>query len=73
MTPQSMVIGLHHLSRDSWTNIHPLSQTAVAGSCSYVCFEHGQSVAQNPTLTVKGQPMKISPGNFSKIVSELQP
>lgn len=43
-------IGLHNLSQGSWTNVHPFSQAAVAGSCSYACFEQGQSVAQNEGL-----------------------
>lgn len=65
-------INLHNLSWDSWTNVHPLSQAAVAEFCSYVYFEQGQSVAQNLTLTGKEQPVNLSPGHLSKIVSDLQ-
>lgn len=55
--PQTMVrSALHNILQDAWTDVHALGQTAVAGSCSYECFEQGQSVAENLTLTGKGQP-----------------
>lgn len=65
-------MGLNNISWDSCTNVYPLSQTAIAGPCSCVSFEQGHSVAQNLTLTGKRKPKNLSPGNLSKIVSELQ-
>lgn len=61
--------GLHNLSGQL---DKCLCLTAVAGSSSSVCFEQGQAVAQNLTLTGKGQPMNLSLGNVNKIASGLQ-
>lgn len=62
-------IGLHNLSEQL---DKCLCLTAGAGSCSNVCSEQGQAVAQNLTSTGKGQPINLNLGNMNEIASGLQ-
>lgn len=62
-------IGLHNLSGQL---DKCLCLTEGAGSCSNVCSEQEQAVAQNLTSTGNGQPINLNLGNMNDIASGLQ-